>query len=259
MGDNGKSVIINAVDRSLDILEYLYEQDGDVPITQISRDLGIYKSTVYRTLVTLENRGFVRQNPDTGRHSLGFKIYLLGSRMKSESAFDQLVRPYAEKLSRQFREAVNVSVLSLGQEGEYLSLLISKVNGGQTLTSVTQVGSMTECYCSAVGKCLLAFTSSVDLSVYEHHAMTKYTENTITNVADLQAELQRVRKNRYAVDNEEREFGLYCIGMPILRHGEAVAAISLSGPTQRMKHQKKDEMLKALREVSEEISMQMET
>ena len=67
------SVIINSVDRAMDILLYIYNTGGEVSITSISQALGIYKSTVYRTLATLENKGFVEQNPDNGRYTLGMR------------------------------------------------------------------------------------------------------------------------------------------------------------------------------------------
>ena len=87
------------------------------------------------------------------------------------------------------------------------------------------VGASSECYCSAVGKCLLAFSQDIDLGVYERHPMKAHTEHTITTLSVLRSELAKVRERGYAMDHEELEYGLACIGAPILsRSGEAVAA-----------------------------------
>jgi len=119
-----KSVIINSVDRSLDILEYLYNANQDVSVTQISKDLGVYKSTVYRTLVTLQNRGYVRQNPNTERYSLGFNVFVLSSRMNQTSSLIDVISPYLQKLNQQFQEAVNLSIMDLDATNDIVVLAV---------------------------------------------------------------------------------------------------------------------------------------
>lgn len=254
MTDTNKSIIINAVDRSLDVLEYLFDANQEVPITQISRDLGIYKSTVYRTLATLQNRGYVKQNPETDKYSLGFKAYLLGSRMRTESAIEEVAAPYLKELNERFHEAVNLSVMNRDANGIYNSIIIASESSPLSLNANTNLGDMNECYCSAVGKCLLAFTEGVDLSIYDKYPMVRYNERTITTVGALRDELIKVRRQRYAVDNEEREAGLYCLGAPILLHGSAVASISISGPVGRMKEDGLAEKIDAVKAVGEELS-----
>ena len=105
------SVIINSVDRAMDILLYIYNTGNEVSITNISQALGIYKSTVYRTLVTLENKGFVEQNPDNGRYALGMRLYTMGLSIGDKLGLQKLVKPYTHQLHEEFREAVNVSII----------------------------------------------------------------------------------------------------------------------------------------------------
>lgn len=251
--ESDKSVIINAVDRSLDVLEYLYNANQEVTVTQISKDLGVYKSTVYRTLVTLQNRGYVKQNPATERYSLGINVYVLSTKMKPEAELVAAIDPYLKELNQRFQEAVNLSTMHVDENGMYRSVIVASESSPLSLNANTNLGDMNECYCSAVGKSLLAFTDNVDITVYEKYPMVPYTKYTITTLDALQEELLKVRRDKYAVDNEEREIGLYCVGAPILLNGQAIASISLSGPTARMK-EGLDEKIQAVKEIASEIS-----
>ena len=250
------SVIINSVDRALDILNYLYEQGKEVSITQISKDLDIYKSTVYRTLATLESKDFVEKNPETEKYGLGMKLFVIGHSIGEKIGLQKVIQPYAKQLHDEFKEAVNVSVLEHSDGGPYHSVMIYKEENKQILGFNSDLGSRNECYCAGVGKCLMAFKDQIDLSVYEKFPMTKYTERTITTIEGLEKELEMVRRQGYAVDDEERELGLTCIAVPIMNGStkQAVAAISLSGPTTRIKDSTYETKIKRLKEIGREIS-----
>ncbi|MGI6095446.1 MAG: IclR family transcriptional regulator [Lachnospiraceae bacterium] len=254
MGETNTSVLINSVNRTLDILEYLCKTGREVSISQISKDLGLYKSTVYRSLATLQNRGYVKQNPTNDCYSLGIKTFILSSGMKFESELEHIAQPYMQRLSNRFPEAVSLAVMARGIDGSYKSVIISKIDSKLNLTAYTYIGTMYECYCSSLGKCLIAFSKDTDLHVYEEHPMQRFTDTTITTIDALQAELDATRVQGYAVDNEEREIGLYCIGAPILRNGIAVAAISLSGPTARMCSADQQERIEYVKQLGMEIS-----
>lgn len=253
--DTQNAVIINSVDRALDILLYLHEKGGEVSITSISQDLHIYKSTVYRTLVTLENKGFVEQNAETGRYTLGPKLFVLGMGIGDRMGLRKVVRPYTHRLHEEFGEAVNVSILDRTCRDTYQSMIIWREEGRQIIHFNWEIGSRNDCYCAGVGKCLLAFGEDIDLSVYERHPMTPYTKKTICTVEGLEAELEKVRRTGYALDDEEREAGLTCVAAPILRNGVAIAAVSISGPTSRMKKRKLSVIGTRLRAVCDEISL----
>ncbi|MCC2257635.1 IclR family transcriptional regulator [Intestinimonas aquisgranensis] len=250
------SDIIQSVDRALEVMIYLYHEGKETSITKIAADLGVYKSTVYRTLVTLENRGFVRKNPETERYWLGNRLFVLGKGVENRMGLPEIVRPYAKKLYDAYCEVVNVSILERNPDDVYRSVIILKEESDrQVLTVNPPVGSSSECYCSSVGKCLLAYSADIDLGVYETHPMRPHTDHTITTVAALRSELAKVRDRGYAMDHEELEYGLTCIGAPILNQkGEAVAAISLSGPTSRMLSGDIEERIEAVKRIAREIS-----
>lgn len=250
------SDIIQSVDRALEIMIYLYHEGKETSITKIAADLGVYKSTVYRTLVTLENRGFARKNPETEKYWLGNRLFVLGKGVENRMGLSEIVRPYAKKLYDAYCEVVNVSILERNPDDVYRSVIILKEESNrQVLTVNPPVGSSSECYCSSVGKCLLAYSADIDLGVYETHPMRPHTDHTITTVAALRSELAKVRDRGYALDHEELEYGLTCIGAPILdQKGKAVAAISLSGPTSRMLSGDIEERIEAVKRIAREIS-----
>ena len=249
------SVIINSVDRALDILIYLYSEGTETSITKISEDLDIYKSTVYRTLVTLEAKDFVTKNPETEKYSLGTKLFIIGTGIGERMGLQKIIRPYAKRLHDEFNETVNISILEGNPKDIYRSVIIHKEENSQILRFNAEVGSRNDCHCAAVGKCLLAFSDNIDLSIYERLPMIRYTDRTITTLSALCSELEMVKKQGYAIDDEERETGLTCIGAPIMKNQKyAVAAISLSGPTFRIKGDDFNLKIQRVAETAKEIS-----
>jgi DNA-binding IclR family transcriptional regulator len=243
---------IKAVERALEILLYLNRQAEPVGISQISKDLGIYKSTVFRTLQTLESQHFVEQHKDSGKYGLGVVYISMASKINTHDIY----RPFAASLHKEFNEAVNVSILDASSAGVYRSIIVLKEDSKDNILSVSpRVGSVMDCYCSSVGKCLLAFSPNISERTLKNYKFVRYTVNTITDVPALLAEIRKVREQGYAVDDEEQEIGLTCVGVPILdRKGEAVAAMSVSGPTQRMQNHDIALIVQQLKRTSANIS-----
>ena len=126
VGNANQSVIINSVDRTIDIIEYLYLQDKGVSISQISKDLGLYKSTVYRTLATLQNRGYIEQNVSNEMYSLGPKIYALKGSEAPEQKLVEIILPYLKQLNDKYCDSVNLGVLDVDGEGMYKIRLLAE-------------------------------------------------------------------------------------------------------------------------------------
>lgn len=248
--------MIVSVDRALDILLTLYYNGEEMGISEIGRKLDIHKSTVHRTLATLENKGFVYQNTNTNRYWLGTKIYAMGLLIGEKLSLADLIKPYSIELFNEFKEVINVSILDKDIYDNYKTVIILKESDTRNVLSVNpNVGSSSDIHVSSVGKCLMAFSKDIDLSGISEKSLIGYTENTFTNWEDLLRELEIIKKNGYAIDNEELEIGLFCIGAPILdKNGSAIAAISMSGPTARMKGNNFEQKIIRLIEVSQEIS-----
>lgn len=248
--------IINSVDRSLELLLLLYDNQRAMGISEISEQMGIYKSTVFRTLKTLENRGFVTQNHENKTYWLGMKLYVLGMLVAEKMHIRDVVAPFTKELFDCFNEVVNVSVLEVADHDFHRCIIVQKEHdAGQILVASQPLGSSNLCYCSAVGKCLLAFTRGLDLSIYTTKPMQNFTDRTIINGQDFLKELEKVKEDGYALDQEERERGLTCIGAPIFgRDGNAIAAISISGPTSRIYENGLEQRVRKVQEIAQNIS-----
>lgn len=249
------SNIIGAVDRALDIIIYLYHEGREKGISEMARDLDLHKSTVHRNLTTLENKGFVYQNEETGKYWLGMKLFAIGMVVGDNLTLTQVIKPFTKALYDEFKEVINVSILEMSADSLRSIIIYKEENHKQVLMVNPPVGSSSECHCSSVGKCLLAFNKDIDFDKYKDKPLRKYTENTIDNWDDLAKNLESVRIDGYALDDEELERGLTCIGAPILdRNGVAIAAISLSGPTQRMKDGSFEYKIQRVKEIANLIS-----
>lgn len=247
---------IVAVERALDLLLLLYNNKQGMGVSEISRGLDLHKSTVHRTLVTLEEKGFVYKDKESEKYWLGLKVYAMGLLVGEKFSLSDIIKPYAKELFDEFHEVINVSILDKNVEGDYKSIVILKESENNKVLSVNpNVGSSSDAHSSSVGKCLLAFSEDIDIQKYSNINMKKHTKNTIDNLDDLVVELNNIREQGYAIDNEEQEIGLFCIGAPILdKSNNAVAAISISGPTARMKNDDIDKKIAKLLEVANKIS-----
>lgn len=121
---------IQSVDRALEVLIYLEAADQETSITKMASDMGVYKSTIYRTLATLEARGFVRKNPDTDRYWLGNRLFSLGKSVENHLGIQEVVRPSARKLYEAYHETVNVAILERDHDEVYRSVIVLKEEGG---------------------------------------------------------------------------------------------------------------------------------
>jgi len=245
---------INSVDRALDVIVLLYEEGQELGVSEIADRLDTHKSTIHRTLITLEGKGFVKQNPTTEKYWLGMKLYAIGMEVGNKMSLRDVIKPYCDALHKEFGEVVNASILDLSNVENPQGIIIYKsYDKNQLLIVNPPEGAGSPVYGSSVGKCLLAF-NDIDLNQFKHIPLEKHTDNTIDNWDDLVNNLQEIRINGYAVDDEELEVGLTCIGAPVLdKNNKAIAAISLSGPTQRMKSGDFDARIKRVMEVAEEI------
>jgi len=247
-----KGKIINSVDRALQILQLFSLQKPEWGVSEISRELNLYKSCIHNTLYTLLHKGFVNQNTNNGKYRLSIKFFELGSIVLENIDLRKIAHPYLEKLSREFNETVHLGILS---DGEVLSIEREKSN--QSLQHQIYIGKRAPLHCTGVGKSLLAFFDTEKIErIIQEKELKKYTENTITDINQLKIELQQIRKQGYAVDNMEHEPGVRCIAAPIRDyHGKVIASFSLSGPAFRISKEKipliKEKVIECCRLISQ--------
>ncbi len=247
--DNGQ-YILQSVDNALQLIEILCETE-EIGVTQIAKELGIGKSTAFRLLATLENWGYIRKNEESSRYRLGMKFAHVGTIVLNRQEIVRYSRPFLEDLSKAFNETAHLVIL----EDDFNVRFVDKVKGNALMHMESFVGAKKPSYCTATGKALLASEPVEKVLQYlRKQGIEKLTEHTITSEEALLSELEEVRQQGYAVDAEESEIGLTCYAAPIYNNsGKAIAAISLSGPTTRMKINSK-EITETIKDIAKRIS-----
>ena len=247
---------IKVLDKSLTLIELLLKHESSMNITEISKSLGFYPSTTHRILDTFKHWGYVEQDVHTQKYQLGLKALELGMVKLNRMDIVNEAIPYLKELVKRCNETVHLGAL---QEGEVVYL--AKEESSQTISirMISNVGRRAPLYCTSLGKVLLAYLPEKEQKKYfAEQELIRFTENTITDKKKLEEELELVRKNGYALDKEENEKDVCCVGVPIRNYqGMVVAAISVSSPCFRLNKKKLKDLKTALIEISAKISKRL--
>ena len=224
--------MIQSVHRAVAILR-CFETRELWGITDIAEKTGLNKSTAFGIVSTLTAEGLLEQDPATGRYRLGLELFRLGNLVNTSTR--RLVIPELEKLSLTLEETVNY----VRPEGSDVVYLIKK-ESPHSMRICTKIGQRLPMYCTAVGKAILAYMPDSNRNLLlQNYQFHPFTEKTVANEEELRLQLQWIRQNSYAVEREEFEAGLVCVAVPVLdTNGIPVAAISCSGPKERMTEEK---------------------
>jgi DNA-binding IclR family transcriptional regulator len=216
--------VVQTVDRALSILLAFEREGEELGVTEIAGRLGVHKSTASRLAATLEARGFLERS-ERDAFRLGRELARLGRLAVHGRDLVGLARPAMDRLAAATGETVN---LAIADQGDVVN--IAQVDGRHIVGVGSWTGRRTPPHCTANGKVLLAWAGGplpAELDVF--------TEHTITAVAELDAELARVRARGYATAVGELEVGLHAVAAPVIgADGCCVAALSISGPSYRM-------------------------
>jgi IclR family KDG regulon transcriptional repressor len=222
---------INSIIRAIDLLELYSHSDTELGISEMARRLGLYKSMVSRIVSTLESKGILEKNVQTGKYKLGLKLYKLGLLARDESELVSISMPHLKALTDQTGETSNLVVMDGSQ-----SMYVAQQEGRHMVRMFTRLGAKVLPHCTAAGKVLLAHMDKEKLrAVIEANGLPRFTEKTITTADALMQELEKIRRSGYSVDDREREPGVMCIAAPVKNAaGDVVAALSVSGPADRL-------------------------
>lgn len=244
---------VQSVDRTLDVLESLASRRGATGISELAQLVGLHVSTVHRLLATLVDRGYVRQDPESSRYHLGSRIFMLASAADLHLDLRLVARPYLERLMRTSGETANL-VTTSDHEVVYLDQVASM----HLVKMFTAPGMRAPLYCTGTGKLLLAHKPHAVLESVLNGPLKRFTPKTIVSRAVLEAELATIRKNGFAVDDEEMEEGVRCLAVPIFdRRRQCVGALSISGPTTRLTPERVAKLAPGARLVADELSRQL--
>lgn len=221
---------LKSLDRAMAVFEYLSEGQGK-PLSMLASDTGQSPATLYRILITLEQRGLVEFDADAQLWHIGARAFVIGARYLRRTSLVERARPVMRALMEATGETANLGVEQNGQV-----LFVNQVETQATIRAFFPPGTLSQMHASGIGKALLAQMDAARLQrVLGQARMERFTEHTLTARDALLADLAACRARGYAIDAEERNLGMRCIAAPVFdMNGEAVAGISISGPTSRI-------------------------
>lgn len=221
LNDGGVQVIA----RAASILRLLQEHPQGLTFAQISREIALPRSTVYRIACALEAEKFVTAAPEGIVH-LGSGLVPLGKAVTRD--WRRALRPYLEELFLEVNETVDLAVL----EDDH-ALFVDQLAAPHRLQAVSGVGISFPLYCNACGKAILAELPDTEIVRLLPERLSALTPHTITTRTRLMEELERVRSERIAYDREEHTIGIAAVGISIRNARGDIAAISIPVPSVR--------------------------
>lgn len=246
------SANVSSIDKSFAIIDFLYQKGGEASINEISKGLGMHKSTVYRVLNAVKAAGYIYQNEETASYGLSIRFYQIGLCLQHNGTFLRAYVPYARALNEKYNEVITVAARDLAVNDVPSYIEVYGFHSSHALTMRLSTGEASPSYCTASGKCMLAYSKERYLKQYEGCELPQRTPHTITNWSQLRIELQRVRDVGYSVDHEEYELGLMGIASPLFApNGNIVGSISLTLPTERFRQLDFDQVIADMKAISE--------
>lgn len=239
------------LDRALQILDFVGEKPRR--IGEIAEYLGVHHSTALRFLHTLRKHGFVHELPDH-RYRLGSAMFRLGFQALEGIELRSVARPYMERLNEATNETVHLGTL---EDGDVV--YVEKVEAAHRVRMVSRIGAIATLHCTGVSKGILAFLPDAERRRrLAMHELRKYTDNTLTDLDELEADLTLSRERGYALDDQENEPGIHCVAAPVFSgEGDVVGAFSVTAPVTRIDKDTLLSFVPALLEATTSTSQQL--
>lgn len=235
------------IDRTAEILDYLYKSNEPVGVSKLSNSLDFPKATVFRILTTLEKWGIVEKHQNTDKYKLGMILIKYGAKVSSNLSLVEIAKPIIDNLSDKIGESISLSI-----EHQGYSLNIYRSSNDHTILT-SRLIPISSLNCSSSGKIFLSTKSDEELIKYfASEDSSKRTTNSIIDYNIFEKEKISILNKKLAYDNEEYEYGLFCISAPVYHKGKIVAAISVSGPKTRFE-------LKGLEMIENSLKLACET
>jgi DNA-binding IclR family transcriptional regulator len=242
-----------AVRRAIAVLKSFSDESPDMGVTEVSRKVNLHKSTVYRLLSAFEDEGLIARNPETGKYRLGPELIVLGEQVLRHTEVHRVALPFLRELAERTGETVDLEVLS----GSNV-VTIEEIAGKHVVAAAGAIGMPWAAHATSNGKILLAYQPAEKQRQILSRTLKRFTPRTLTDPKAVARELGKVRAQGYALSFGELEEHLVAIGMPIRsRNGDAVAAVSLSGPDTRLTGDKLPGLLRMGLETCARISARL--
>lgn len=244
---------VRSVDRAAALLLALGESQGEAGVTELARRLGLHKSTASRLLATLQKRGLVEQDDETGKYRLGLVVIRLAERAERTLDLRAIAMPELERLARLTHETTGLGIL----DGDQL-LTVAQADGPNLIAIGDWTGRGTPLHGVAAGKVLLAAMAERDVLRIVRRGLVRHTERTLVDLEPLLEELARTRRRGYATSIGEFEPGMNAIAAPVHdARGQVLAALNVWGPNFRVTPRRIPEIAAQAREAATAISIRL--
>ena len=246
-----KKYSVPALEKSIAILNLIATGQRKNTVTEIHKHLELSKATVFTILSVLESYDIVKKNKG-GEYEIGVKLYELGMSYISKVDIVKVAQPYIEKLMKDTGYTVHLGVLD---EGELL--YVAKEEPDSFIKFSTFPGLRSEFHIAGLGKAIAAhLEEDVVDKILAEKKLTRHTANTITDNREFKQSLKTIKEKGYALEDEEGEIGVRCIGVPVFSgaDGEVVGAVSIAGHTSMLKLESSEALIKRVQETAHSIS-----
>jgi DNA-binding IclR family transcriptional regulator len=250
--------LVQTIERVSLLLDMVGKSPKGASIKDLSMELDLPKGTIHRLLSSLSYFGYIRQDTETKNYFLGLKLMELGVMLRDQLDLRKVAEPILRNLAEKTGETAHMVILDMS-EVVYIAKMDAPQNTG-SLKMVSRMGSRNPPHSCAVGKVLISRFSEEELdNLIGRTGLPQRTPNTIVDPNILRQHLQMVKKQGFAIDDEENELGIRCVAAPVFDgKGRPVAAVSVSGPALRVtKERIRDvlelEVTKAASEISQRL------
>lgn len=250
-GLGGNSV--RSVDRAASLLLALGDSQGEAGVTELARRLGLHKSTASRLLSTLQRRGLVEQDGETGKYRLGLVVIRLAERAERTLDLRTIALPELERLARVTHETASLGVREADQVR-----FVAQADGPNLIAVGDWTGRSSTLHANASGKILLASLAEREVLRIVRLGLTRYTDRTLTELEPLLADLARARRRGYATAAGELEQGLNAVAAPVRdARGQVIAAVEVWGPAFRLSPRRLPELAAEARRSAAAITVRL--
>jgi DNA-binding IclR family transcriptional regulator len=241
--------------KALQILEGMTKITTPARLQDIAKSLKMPQSTILRFINTFIDFGYMGQDPNNSCYYLTLKLADLGSRAQGSFPFQSSLTKYVKEAASAFNESASLCI----EQDMQMVYIATEEGPGRMLQTLHRIGHIAPMHATGVGKLhLLNYSEEALLELGKIRSFPKFTSNTITDLNSLKKELALVRRQGYAVDNEECEEGVRCIAVPVKNYeNRVVAGISVSAPVTRLDKKKTDDIIRFLKDISIRASREM--
>ncbi|HLG68930.1 MAG TPA: IclR family transcriptional regulator [Chloroflexota bacterium] len=231
----------------------LFVEESELGVREMSRRLGMSPSWTHEMARYLAEANLLEKDPDSARYRLGFGVVELGHLAQARNELGSIARPLLSGLADATKETAHIGVLT----GTHV-MFLEGVKAYPAVELFSRHGWRIPTHCTSVGKAILAYESEATVEAFLSAGLTPITPHTITDPDAFRRELKAVRDRGYALNMEEVEPAVRCVGVPVFgKKGQVIAGMSIAGPSNRLTMERLKTCVPLLKDAAEELSRQL--